>query len=171
MKQITVHAIAAALIAATAGVATAKQCLFSTIAFSSTRDDPAGPPLLTAEIYLMNPDGSNQRRVTENVVGDGFPKFSPDGKRILFESNRDRLVTEPLNTFDLFLMKPDGTDQTLLTRGSSATWSPDGKYIAFHRSASGDVCPFPVLPPVPPRYHRNPRVPDQDRSGRCDVGQ
>ena len=39
-------------------------------------------------------------------------------------------------------MKADGKDQTLLTRGSSATWSPNGKYIAFHRSASGTGLPI-----------------------------
>src|SRR5262249_8352625 len=36
--------------------------------------------------------------------------------------------------------------QTRLTQGSSATWSPDGKYIAFHASASGNTCSEPVPP-------------------------
>jgi Tol biopolymer transport system component len=40
------------------------------------------------------------------------------------------------NISDLFVMETDGSGQTLLTRGSSATWSPDGKEIAFHASAS-----------------------------------
>ena len=40
-------------------------------------------------------------------------------------------------------------EQTLLTRGSTASWSPDGKYIAFHRSASGDLCPFSETRTVP----------------------
>ena len=63
----------------------------------------------------------------------------------MFDSNRNRLPSEPGNTSDLFLMKTDGTHQKLLIRGSSATWSPNGKYIAFQRSASGDTC---VAPPV-----------------------
>ena len=54
----------------------------STVAFVTTRDDPTNPiPGLAAEIYLMNPDGTNPRRLTTNSDGDGFPSLSPDGKR------------------------------------------------------------------------------------------
>lgn len=143
MKRMTVLAIAAALIASAAGIATAEQCLLSTIAFTSTRDNPADP-FNGAEIYLINPDGTDPepRRLTENTDADGLPKLSPDGKRIVFDSNRARAAGEPLNTSDLFLMKADGKDQRLLTRGSSATWSPDREYIAFHRSASGVGLPI-----------------------------
>jgi TolB protein len=120
--------------------------LASTIAFTSTRDDPTGIPLLAAEIYLMNPDGTNPRRLTHNTDGDGFPTLSPDGKKIVFDSNRNRADGEPVNTSDLFLMNTDGSEQTLLTRGSSATWSPDGKTIAFHASASGTGTPIRTDP-------------------------
>jgi TolB protein len=143
MKPITVLAIAAVLIAGYAGIAAAEQCLFEAIAFTSTRDNLLITPLINAgEIYLMNPDGTNPRRLTENTDGDGFAKLSPDGKRIVFDSNRARAAGEPVNTSDLVLMKADGKDQTLLTRGSSATWKPDGKYIAFHASASGIGLPI-----------------------------
>jgi len=67
----------------------------------------------------------------------------------VFDSNRDRLPSEPGNTSDLFLMKTDGTHQKLLIRGSSATWSPNGKYIAFHRSASGTRLPIRNDPGAP----------------------
>src|SRR5215470_10204169 len=136
MKPITVLAIAAVMIGGAAGIATAEQCLLSTIAFSSTRDNPTSITLLASQIYLMDPDGTNPRRLTYNDAADFMAKLSPDGKRVVFDSNRARGAGEPLNTSDLFLMKADGKDQVLLTRGSSATWSPDGKYIAFHRSAS-----------------------------------
>jgi len=116
--------------------------LQSTIAFVSTRDDPAGHPWLAAEIYLMNADGTNRRRVTENTFCDGFPALSPDGKRIVFDSNRLRAEGAPLNTADLFVMNADGSEQTPLTRGSSGTWSPDSKNIAFHASASGTGQPI-----------------------------
>jgi TolB protein len=114
------------------------------IAFVSTRHDPAADPAvdpqrawLAAEIYLMDGDGTNPRRLTSNAFGDGFPALSPDGTRIVFDSNRLRAQGEPLNTSDLFVMNADGTDQKSLTRGSSGTWSPDGREIAFHASASG----------------------------------
>src|SRR5437773_3571531 len=113
----------------------------STIAFVSTRHDPAADPAidpmrawLAAEIYLMDGDGTNPRRLTQNNFADGFPALSPDGKRIVFDSNRLLTVGEPFNTSDLFVMKADGTEQLSLVRGSSATWSPDSRRIAFHAS-------------------------------------
>ncbi len=129
--------------------ARAQAALRSTIAFVSTRHDSSADPavdpqraLLAAEIYLMNGDGTTPRRLTENTAFDGFPALSPDGTRIVFDSNRRRVEGEPFNTSDLFVMNTDGTGQTLLIRGSSATWSPDGKQIAFHASASGTGQPI-----------------------------
>jgi Tol biopolymer transport system component len=115
--------------------------LRSTIAFTSTRDNPTLSLQAGAEIYLASPDGTNVRRLTENAFGDAFANLSPDGKRIVFDSNRLTAGTvidgvTYNNISDLFLMNPDGSDQTLLTRGSSATWSPDCKQIAFHASAT-----------------------------------
>src|SRR5262249_30746690 len=113
------------------------------IAFTSTRDNPTGTPQLAAEIYLMNPDGSDPQRLTDNAYGDAFPMLSPDGKTIVFDSNRltTDLFTDShgnpiLNISDLCVRDADGKNQTLLTRGSSAPWSPDGNSIAFHASAS-----------------------------------
>jgi TolB protein len=116
--------------------------LDSTVAFVSGRDDPAANPLLSAEIYLMNGDGTNPRRITSNADGDGFPALSPDGKKIVFDSNRLRGANDPLNTSDLFVMAADGIEQVHLRRGSSASWSPDGKNIVFHASASGTGLPI-----------------------------
>lgn len=141
-------------VVSTAGIAIAEQCRFSRIAFSSARDNPPpADPRLFAEIYLMDPDGTNPRRLTENTGGgNSHAAVSPDGKKIVFDSNRLRTDVEPLLTADLFLMDTDGTQQTLLIRGSSATWSPDSKHIAFHRSASGDVCTVSDPLNVPPTY-------------------
>jgi TolB protein len=135
---------------------TVAQEVVSTIAFTSTRDNPDGiPPPLTVssqlnafEVYLVDYLGNGQfsapRRVTENLRGDAFPTLSPDGLgKIVFDSNRRRAPGEQFNVSDLFLMNHDGTEETFLTRGGSPTWSPVGahgrasKMIAFHASASG----------------------------------
>ena len=127
-----------------------KEEMVSTIAFVSTRHLPAGDPLLGlalgSEIYLMNGDGTNVRRLTDNSYGDLFPSISPDGRTIIFESNRLRTEGEPLNTSDLFLMNTDGSNQRHLIRGSSATWSRDSKSVAYHASASGTGKPIALFP-------------------------
>jgi Tol biopolymer transport system component len=108
----------------------------STIVFTSTRDDPTANPNFAAEIYRMNGDGTNPRRLTENSDGEAFAALSPDGRKIVFNSNRDR-AEAPLNPETLYVMNPEGGEQTRLVRGSSGTWSPDSRNIAFHASASG----------------------------------
>jgi TolB protein len=117
--------------------------------FVSTRDDPGADPALeplrtwgAAEIYAMNDAATSVRRLTSNHDLDLFPAASPDGRRILFDSTRRRTEAEPYNTSDLFVMNADGSDQQFLVRGSSATWSPDGRHIAFHASASGRGLPI-----------------------------
>ena len=52
------------------------------IAFTSWRDG-------NAEIYVMDTDGSNVRRVTDHPAFDQFPVFAPDGTAIAFQSNRE----------------------------------------------------------------------------------
>ena len=110
------------------------------IAFVSTRDHKAesiAELYLATEIYLIDMDGKNPRRLTNNKFSDLYPNLSPDGRRIVFESGRLRSPGDPDNLSDLFIMNSDGSNQRHLIRGSSATWSPDGKHIAYHASASG----------------------------------
>ena len=89
------------------------------IVFSSRRDDDF-------EIYLMNADGSDQRRLTKSPGVDTHPSFSPDGKRIVFTSTRDR-------NYEIYTMKFDGSDLRRITnhpgRDDFACWYPDGKRL------------------------------------------
>ena len=108
-----------------------------------TNTDPANP-FVAAEIYIMNPDGSEPRRLTNDTFADSLPSISKDGHgKIVFDSNRRAVQTGgTVADSDLFLMNADGTADgaefpTPLVLGSSANWSPGHKFIAFHRSASG----------------------------------
>ena len=144
------------------------------IVFSSSRDNPAPPfvgsgcdpsnmtpfnyarcnGLNSGELYLMDLDGTDPVRLTTNTDLDVFAALSPNGKNIVFDSNRLRdPLTELINTSDLFVMNTDGTEPMYVVRGSSATWSPDSKNIAFHRSASGTGGPI---------FNFNPGAPTTD---------
>jgi Tol biopolymer transport system component len=151
-------ALVAASSAAPAVAAAGNFGLESTIALSSNRDNlnlVVAPASLRFEVYLMRGDGTNVRRLTNNADADGLAALSPDGKKVVFDSNRNRPEPGSLPcpiapgggadpsffVSDLFLMETDGSKQTLLTRASSATWSPDSEQIAFHASTSGTGCP------------------------------
>jgi Tol biopolymer transport system component len=85
------------------------------------------------DIYKMDLDGSNQTRLTTSSAYDDEPKWSPDGTRIVFISNRD-------GNFEIYSMNADGSNQTRLTNNPAAdgfpAWSPNGNKIGF---VSGDL--------------------------------
>jgi TolB protein len=136
----------------------AGQEVVSTIAFTSTRNNPtAATPrdrLDAAEVYLMdylaNGQFSEPRRLAKDILASpenrqgAFPMLSPDGKgKIVFDSNRLRAPGEQFNVSDLFLRNHAWNEERFLVRGGSPSWSPGGphgrpsKMIAFHASASG----------------------------------
>ncbi len=88
------------------------------------------------EIYIMNADGSDQKRLTFLPGYDGGPFFSPDGKRIIW-----RHFSEKGDTADVFTMKLDGTDIHRLTEFGAMSWAPyyhpSGEYVAFASNKLG----------------------------------
>ena len=85
----------------------------------------------SAEIYRMNPDGTQIRQLTEDPQYANQPAWSPDGQQITFMSFRG-----PLWKGEIYVMNADGTNPINLTQSldredSSPSWSPDGKQIVF----------------------------------------
>ena len=107
------------------------------IAFVSQRD---GNP----EIYVMDVDGKNQRRLTNHPDNDLSPSWSPDGKRIVFFSNRDGHVhvIHGLPAYEIYVMDADGGNPQNLTNNPfddrNPSWAPDGKRIVFQSNRIGE---------------------------------
>jgi TolB protein len=95
-----------------------------------------GQDLEAAEIFIVDADGRNERRLTHAPGEDTAPAWSPDGRRIAF-------VSERAGT-DIYVMNADGRSQRRLThsRGNAAAfapaWSPTGREIVFSASAPED---------------------------------
>ena len=80
------------------------------IAFSSNRTG-------NFEIYVMDADGGNQRKLTKNLQPDNSPSWSPDGKRIAFGSKRD-------GNWEIYVMDANGRNQRRRTKHGSYDGSP-----------------------------------------------
>jgi TolB protein len=94
------------------------------IAFNSDRE---GIP----QVYVMNPDGSDVRRLTE--VESEYPAWSPDGSKIAFMGQAGSSGAGP--AYEVFVMNADGSEVTRLSESPGEdgwpAWSRDGTMIAF----------------------------------------
>ncbi|MDX2030249.1 MAG: hypothetical protein SF339_06250 [Blastocatellia bacterium] len=99
------------------------------------------------DLWVMNADGSNKRRITNNGKANFAPFFFPNGKRVVFSSNLD----DPRGrNFEIYAINIDGTGQERITFNETfdgfPMFSPDGKKLVFcsNRNAakSGDTNVF-----------------------------
>ncbi|HEY1015686.1 MAG TPA: hypothetical protein VGE07_23460, partial [Herpetosiphonaceae bacterium] len=89
------------------------------------------------QIFGADPDGGNERQLTFGPGLSRAPRWSPDGKQIIFESTRDSATP---GERDIYVMNADGSGIRRITdapgwQGGPA-WSPDGKRIAYHSKAN-----------------------------------
>ncbi len=84
------------------------------------------------ELFTANADGSDMRQITDFGCASFAPQFTPDGKRVIFSSNRNDCDSR---NFDLFLMDLDGSNLQQVTDfggfTSFAEFSPDGTRVVF----------------------------------------
>lgn len=113
---------------------TGKPGVFLTqIAFVSTRDTSGQR---VKEVYVMDWDGSNQRRITSHKSLSLAPCWSPDGNRIVYTSFGR-------GSTDMYVVSRDGSSRQRIDSGvalnTSPTYSPDGSRIAFVGSQKGNT--------------------------------
>ncbi|HYV98519.1 MAG TPA: hypothetical protein VE967_13775, partial [Gemmatimonadaceae bacterium] len=87
---------------------------------------------LVGDIYTVPITGGKATRLTSGIAYDAQPRFSPDGRKIVFVSDRS-------GGDNVYTMSVDMKDTTQVTQGNSALymspdWSPDGQFIAVSRS-------------------------------------
>jgi len=113
----------------------------STISFVS--EVRAADRQLWEQIFVIKPDGSGLKQLTEGPAHHRFPTWSPDGSQILFRVAKTYYRWKT----DVYVMNADGTNQLHLTDQPvsngftpDATWSPDGRQIVYvAESSSGDL--------------------------------
>ncbi|MGH2925047.1 MAG: TolB family protein [Solirubrobacterales bacterium] len=92
-----------------------------------------------SDIWVMRADGSHQHALTSNPAPDDFPSYSPNGKRIAFDSERG-------DNADIYVMRADGTGEHALSTGArdehDPNYSPDGKQITYSKQTGEDYDVF-----------------------------
>jgi Tol biopolymer transport system component len=126
MKIVVLSVAALALLVGSTAASTAKTPW--RIALTSNREGDS-------EIYSMYADGTDVRRLTRSPKFDAPGPLSPDGRKMLFYSQRS-----PKG--DVWVMNADGRRPRNLTRNAAhdggGTWSPDGRRIAFDTDRDGN---------------------------------
>ncbi len=90
------------------------------------------------DIWVMDADGSNKRPLVRNGATNFAPSWHPDGKRIIFASNKDDWhadIKQYGHNFELYLLNLDGTGLARITSNtvfdSFPMFSPDGKKLVW----------------------------------------
>jgi serine/threonine protein kinase/Tol biopolymer transport system component len=94
----------------------------------------------TADLFLVNPDGSNPRQLTSDAALNAFPTVSPDGRTIVFISTRT-------GSPHVWRMDSEGRNAKQITNGIAEinpAISPDGQWIVFQDIADLRLWKIPI---------------------------
>lgn len=94
-----------------------------------------------ADIYAVNPDGTDLVRLTDGPVMEYEPAWSPDGSQMAFVGYDLATGGEPPSPVRLYVMRADGTGVTEVgpENVEGPAWSPDGSEIAYVDTESGSI--------------------------------
>jgi Tol biopolymer transport system component len=89
-----------------------------------------GPPCSDGELFVIRPDGSDLRQLTDDELYQQYPSWSPDGSHLAYIASNQSDYS-----WEVFTMAADGSDVRRLTDSpayeSSPLWSPDGRLLTF----------------------------------------
>jgi TolB protein len=114
-----------------------------------------------SEIFVSARDGSSPVNVSNHPAFDGYPAWTPDGRRIVFASNR---VDDPARqgAFAVYAMDADGSNLVRLTDPPESasdvrpSVSPDGRRVAFNRDWPDGAATIHVIELPEPRPRERP---------------
>lgn len=99
-----------------------------------------------SNLWIINFDGSQNRPLTTGNTKDLYPRWSPDGKKIIFKSNKD-------GDMKLYLMWMDTKQETVLSGTGDlpgqVSWSPDSRFLAFSKFVPSERSSIIKLPKKP----------------------
>jgi TolB protein len=107
-----------------------KRLAFMSMQPKATGSDP------NYDIYVVDLDGSDQRRLTNWAGEDGWPAWSPDGRWIAYTTSKDSVGQYRGRGpyLDIYVMHPNGSARRRVVHrsfGAFPAWSPDGRFIVY----------------------------------------
>ena len=133
---------------------------------------------LLGDVYTLPVSGGEAKRIIGGISFESQPKFSPDGKKIAFLSDRS-------GAENIWVCNVDGSDPKAVTKGRnqmfiSPSWTADGQYIIasrsgdsigtfslwmYHKDGGSGVTIGPPDPPLNPPGSGQPNLPRQNKLG------